>query len=91
LIQRKAANFWLASVLVGQGIHGAGRDNPRRRVPNCIPGRAPQAANFAYRISLSWWIFRLTGLIAPSVSILPFSPRFIGAVVINTTDDLPSE
>ncbi|HLZ86094.1 MAG TPA: FtsX-like permease family protein [Puia sp.] len=47
--------------------------------------------NFAYRITISWWIFVLAGLITLTISILTISLRVIRAALINPTDNLRSE
>ena len=47
--------------------------------------------NFAYRITISWWIFLLAGLITLSISILTISLRVIRAALINPTENLRSE
>jgi putative ABC transport system permease protein len=46
---------------------------------------------FAYRITLSWWIFVLAGLITITISLLTISLRVIRAALINPTDNLRSE
>jgi putative ABC transport system permease protein len=47
--------------------------------------------NFAYRITISWWIFLLAGLITLAISLLTISLRVIRAAFINPTDNLRSE
>jgi putative ABC transport system permease protein len=47
--------------------------------------------NFAYRITLSWWIFALAGLITLAISLLTISLRVIRAALINPTENLRSE
>ncbi|HVU57594.1 MAG TPA: FtsX-like permease family protein [Puia sp.] len=46
---------------------------------------------FAYRITLSWWIFALAGSITLTISLLTISLRVIRAALINPTDNLRSE
>ncbi|HXB92857.1 MAG TPA: FtsX-like permease family protein, partial [Puia sp.] len=47
--------------------------------------------NFAYRITISWWIFVLAGLIIVSISVLAISLRVIRAARANPTENLRSE
>ncbi|HEY4286497.1 MAG TPA: ABC transporter permease [Puia sp.] len=47
--------------------------------------------DFAYRITLSWWIFVLAGLITLAITILTISLRVIRAALVNPTDNLRSE
>jgi hypothetical protein len=47
--------------------------------------------NFAYRITISWWIFVLAGLITGTISVLTISLRVIRAALVNPTDNLRSE
>ncbi|HTE29282.1 MAG TPA: FtsX-like permease family protein, partial [Chryseolinea sp.] len=47
--------------------------------------------SFAYRITISWWIFVLAGLITLAISLLTISLRVIRAALINPTDNLRSE
>ena len=47
--------------------------------------------SFAYRITISWWIFVLAGLITLTISLLTISLRVIRAALINPTDNLRSE
>ena len=47
--------------------------------------------NFAYRITISWWIFVVAGLITLAISILTISLRVIRAALVNPTDNLRSE
>ncbi|HXB05616.1 MAG TPA: ABC transporter permease [Puia sp.] len=47
--------------------------------------------NFAYRITISWWIFVLAALITLAISILTISLRVIRAALVNPTDNLRSE
>jgi len=47
--------------------------------------------NFAYRVTVSWWIFILAGLITLAISLLTISLRVIRAALINPTDNLRSE
>ncbi len=47
--------------------------------------------NFAYRISLSWWMFALAGLIAFIIAIVPLGFQAIKAAVANPVDSLRTE
>lgn len=47
--------------------------------------------SFAYRITISWWIFVLAGLIALTISLLTISLRVIRAALINPTENLRAE
>ncbi|HEY4063176.1 MAG TPA: ABC transporter permease [Puia sp.] len=47
--------------------------------------------NFAYRVSVSWWIFVLAGLITLAINVLTISLRVIRASLVNPTDNLRSE
>jgi putative ABC transport system permease protein len=47
--------------------------------------------SFAYRVSISWWIFVLAGMIILAISILTISLRVIRAALINPTVNLRSE
>ena len=47
--------------------------------------------NFAYRITISWWIFVLAGLIIVTISVLTISLRVIRAALVNPTENLRSE
>jgi len=47
--------------------------------------------NFAYRVTISWWIFALAGLITLAISTLTISLRVIRAALVNPTDNLHSE
>ena len=47
--------------------------------------------DFAYRVSISWWIFVLAGLITLAISLLTISLRVIRAALINPTENLRSE
>lgn len=47
--------------------------------------------SFAYRITISWWIFALAGLITLAISLLTISLRVIRAALLNPTDNLRSE
>jgi putative ABC transport system permease protein len=47
--------------------------------------------SFAYRITISWWIFLLAGLIILTISLLTISLRVIRAALVNPTDNLRSE
>jgi hypothetical protein len=46
---------------------------------------------FAYRITISWWIFLLAGVITVAISLLTISLRVIRAALVNPTDNLRSE
>jgi putative ABC transport system permease protein len=47
--------------------------------------------SFAYRVTISWWIFVLAGMITLAISILTISLRVIRAALIDPTDNLRSE
>ena len=47
--------------------------------------------SFAYRITISWWIFLLAGLITLTISLLTISLRVIRAAIVNPTENLRSE
>jgi hypothetical protein len=47
--------------------------------------------NFAYRITISWWVFVLAGMITLAISLLTISLRVVRAARINPTDNLRSE
>ena len=47
--------------------------------------------NFAYRITISWWIFVLAGLIIVTISVLTISLRVIRAALANPVDSLRAE
>jgi hypothetical protein len=47
--------------------------------------------SFAYRITISWWIFVLAGLITLTISLITISLRVIRAALVNPTDNLRSE
>jgi len=47
--------------------------------------------NFAYRITISWWIFALAGLIAVFIAIVTVSFQSIKAAIANPVDSLRSE
>jgi putative ABC transport system permease protein len=59
--------------------------------PIAILGMRRWLQNFAYRITLSWWIFALAGLITLAISLLTISLRVIRAALINPTENLRSE
>jgi putative ABC transport system permease protein len=44
-----------------------------------------------YRVTLSWWIFVLAGLITLAISLLTISLRVIRAALVDPTDNLRSE
>jgi hypothetical protein len=46
---------------------------------------------YAYRISISWWVFVLAGLITLAITILTINLRVIRAALVNPTDNLRSE
>ncbi|MDO6432798.1 ABC transporter permease [Flavitalea sp. BT771] len=47
--------------------------------------------NFAYRVTISWWIFVLAGLIIVAISVLTISLRVFRAARTNPTENLRSE
>ena len=47
--------------------------------------------NFSYRITISWWIFLLAGLITLTISVLTISLRVIRAALMNPACNLRSE
>ncbi len=47
--------------------------------------------DFAYRITISWWVFALAGIIALSIALLTVSFRAIGAAVANPVKSLRTE
>jgi len=47
--------------------------------------------NFAYRTTISWWIFVLAGLITLAISVLTISWRVIRAALVNPADNLRAE
>ena len=47
--------------------------------------------NFAYRTTISWWIFALAGMIILAISVLTISLRVIRAALINPAENLRSE
>ncbi|WP_431213048.1 ABC transporter permease [Puia sp. P3] len=47
--------------------------------------------DFAYRVTLSWWIFVLAGLITLAISLLTISLRVVRAALVKPTDNLRSE
>jgi putative ABC transport system permease protein len=47
--------------------------------------------NFAYRISISWWMFAAAGLVAVITAVITVSYHAIRAAVANPVDSLRSE
>jgi putative ABC transport system permease protein len=47
--------------------------------------------NFAYRISIQWWVFALTGLIALSIAFFTVSLQSVKAALANPIESLKSE
>jgi putative ABC transport system permease protein len=47
--------------------------------------------NFAYRTSLSWWIFLLSAVIVVAIALLTVSVRAIKAAAVNPATSLRSE
>jgi putative ABC transport system permease protein len=47
--------------------------------------------NFSYRISMSWWIFGVSGLISAVIVMITISSQAIRAAVVNPADVLKSE
>lgn len=48
-------------------------------------------ADFAYRISLSWWIFLMSGVISAALALLTLSIRAIQAARVNPAESLHAE
>ncbi|HMF72064.1 MAG TPA: hypothetical protein VK616_11340, partial [Flavitalea sp.] len=59
--------------------------------PIAFLGMRSWLQSFAYRITISWWIFVMAGVITLSISLLTISLRVIRAALINPTDNLRSE
>jgi len=59
--------------------------------PIALLGTRRWLQGFAYRISISWRIFVLAGLITLTISLLTISLRVIRAALVNPTDNLRSE
>ena len=47
--------------------------------------------NFSYQISMSWWIFGVSGLISAVLVMITISSQAIRAAVVNPADVLKSE
>ena len=47
--------------------------------------------DFAYRVSIDWWMFALAGLIATSIALLTVSLQAIRAAVVNPVQSLRNE
>jgi putative ABC transport system permease protein len=48
-------------------------------------------ADFAYRISISWWIFLVAGIIAAAIALLTVSIQAIKAAMANPVKSLRTE
>jgi len=47
--------------------------------------------DFAYRITISWWVFAMAGLLAVMITLLTVSFRAIKAAVANPVKSLRTE
>jgi len=70
----------------GHGLHGIAIASPI-----AFLGMHHWLQSFAYRITISWWIFLLAGLITLTISLLTISLRVIRAAIVNPTENLRSE
>ena len=59
--------------------------------PIALMGMHRWLEGFAYRITISWWMFALAAVIALLISLLTISLRVIRAALVNPTENLRSE
>jgi putative ABC transport system permease protein len=47
--------------------------------------------DFAYRISIGWWVFALAGILAVAIALLTVSYQSVKAAMVNPVKSLQSE